>query len=458
MVSAPERTGAQIALEMVQLRRTIDRLEVRFSALAAEFATTEFWDEEGSVSAVDWIRFNCRLTGNAAADRIAVGRLAPAIPSSLEAVESGDIGFAHVAVMVRTAAAVGGTFDEARLLEVARHQSPGKFHFTCLHYRHAADPDGYAEEQARLAENRRLTLTTWEDGSILVNGVLDPVGGATVRTALEPLARRSGARDTRARDRRTADALVELAGGGEQPAQLKVTSSIETLLALAGAPAGELEFSIPVSSRTVERLACDSAVTRVLLGQESVVIDVGRSRRVVSPPVRRALHARDLHCTWPGCERPASMSAAHHVVHWTHGGRTDLDNLVLLCHRHHWMVHEGGWQLVKTDEGILTIPPTASFGPAASGDSEVVAPDGSKVVEDANPERDDGGDREIDAELVSEVRQTGSQRHVREETAEEDTGLERARDVGLEAAEDRVEGREQRDRGVAGVGDRDGDG
>jgi hypothetical protein len=115
-------------------------------------------------------------------------------------------------------------------------------------------------------------------------------------------------------------------------------------------------------------------VTRVLLDSESSVIDVGRAKRVVSGPARRALNARDGSCRWPGCDRPASWSAAHHVVHWVHGGTTDLDNLILLCHRHHWMVHEGKWQLVRSDDGrMLAIPPTVRFGrpaPDVMGDVE----------------------------------------------------------------------------------------
>jgi hypothetical protein len=90
-----------------------------------------------------------------------------------------------------------------------------------------------------------------------------------------------------------------------------------------------MEFSLPVSSKTVERWACDCSVTRVLM-QDSVVIDVGRAKRVVSGPTRRALHARDGHCVWPGCDRPPSWSDSHHLVHWIHGGSTNLDNLVLL--------------------------------------------------------------------------------------------------------------------------------
>jgi hypothetical protein len=142
-----------------------------------------------------------------------------------------------------------------------------------------------------------------------------------------------------------------------QRAHLQVTTSLETLLAMSGAPAAEMEFSLPISARMVERLACDCTVTRILLGSDSAVIDVGRSRRVVSGSTRRALNARDRTCQWPGCERAPSSCDAHHLIYWTRGGTTNLANLVLLCHRHHWMVHDGGWQIARDDSGrILTIP------------------------------------------------------------------------------------------------------
>jgi hypothetical protein len=142
-----------------------------------------------------------------------------------------------------------------------------------------------------------------------------------------------------------------------------VTATIETLKGMAGAAAAEMEFSMPLPSSTVKRLACDCSVARVLLGPDSVPVDVGRSRRVVSATLRKALARRDGHCRWLGCERPASWCDGHHVVHWIDGGETNLDNLVLLCRRHHRMVHEGGWHLIKTADGnIVTIAPTITFG------------------------------------------------------------------------------------------------
>src|SRR5205807_8456775 len=206
-----------------------------------------------------------------------------------------------------------------------------------------------------------------DDGSFFLTGFLDPIGGAVVRSALEPLARTLGKDDHRLRPQRMADALIELAGH-KQKIQMQVTSSIETLLDLTGAPGAESEFSLPISSKTVERWACDCSLTRVLM-QDSVVIDVGRSQRTISGPKRRALVARDKHCQWPGCERPASYCDGHHIVHWIDGGGLELENMALLCQRHHWMVHEGGWQIVKTEtDGLLPVAPTLAFGRARAPD------------------------------------------------------------------------------------------
>jgi len=353
--------SARLHLDLVGLRQEIDRLELRFSQTAAAFAKTRFWDDEGSNSALDWIRFNCRMTSNAAADRLTVGERLANLGQSAQAMEAGEIGFAHLAVMARTADAVADAFDEGRLLQLAKLNSPGKFHYKCLHYRHSVDAKAYADDQERLAEERSLRMSTAEDGCLLVSGLLDPVGGAAVRTALEPLAQSSGQHDDRNREQRYADALVELASGG-RPANIQVTATIETLKGLAGAAAAEMEFSLPISSTSVQRMACDCSVTRILLDQDGVAVDMGRPKRVVSGSLRRALKVRDGHCRWPGCERPASWCHGHHMVHWIDGGDTDLDNLVLLCRRHHRMVHEGGWQLIKTeDQKIVTVGPMQLF-------------------------------------------------------------------------------------------------
>ena len=390
--------GPELAADMTELRRGSDLIELKFSEMAAAFAATNECDAQGSVSPIHWIRLNCHLSGGAAADRVAVGEQVANLSQTTEAMAGGEIGFPHLALIARTASAIaeaGGNapFDEAPLLNKARYSSVGRFRNFCHHMRHAADPEGYAAEQAQGVEARSLSLSTGEGGMVWLRGVLDPEGGAVLRTALEPLARRTGQGDDRKRDKRMADALVELGHHSldsglvpqhaSQRTHLQVTTTLETLLQRDGAPAADLEFSLPISARSVERLACDSNVTRILLGSDSTVIDVGRSRRVISGPTRKALNVRDRGCRWPGCDRPASWTSGHHLVHWIKGGSTDLPNLALLCYRHHWMVHEGRWQLVKSDDGagrapgapfrMLAIPPTLDLFAAARSPGDQAA-------------------------------------------------------------------------------------
>ena len=349
---------------MLRIRGEIEIRELYFCRLAAALEgidlNAEYMTEQ---TTIDWIRHNCRLTQQAASDRVRIGEKLPDMPMSEDALYNGEIGIQHLAVMARTAVAVGGAFEEAKLLPLAKKHSPGKFYFESLHYRHSLRPKEIAAEQAGLMEARALSLSTAEDGCVIVQGILDPVGGAAVRSVLEPLARPTGEHDYRDRPKRLADAFVEVVtAGGKVNVQLQVTSSIETMLGLLGAPGADTEFSLPISSKTVERWACDSSLTRVLM-QDSVPIDVGRAARVIKGPQRRALIARDKHCRWPGSERTASWCDGHHIVHWINGGGLELENMVLLCQRHHWMVHEGGWQVVKTeDESLLPVAPMLVFG------------------------------------------------------------------------------------------------
>ena len=367
------KDGPALASYLMRVQRVSDCLGVKSSQASAAFAETEEYDNQGFVSPIHWIRMNCHMTGGGAADRVAVGQQLENIPESHQSLLDGEIGFAHLAHTARTAQAIEETgtnkpFDELPLLEKARELPVGRFIHFCHHMRHVADPEGFGAEEVAGVEARSMTVTTGEGGMVWVRGVFDPEGAAVLRTAYEPLARRNGKDDDRKRDRRVADAWVELANRsldnallpqrGNQRPHLQVTTTLETLLQHAGAPAADLEFSLPISAKAVERLACDCNITRILLGADSSVIDVGRSKRVITPAQSKGLKVRDKGCRFPGCDRPATYTSGHHLVHWIKGGSTDLPNLVLLCHRHHWMVHEGNWQLVKTDDGnMLAIPP-----------------------------------------------------------------------------------------------------
>src|SRR5947208_8368557 len=149
---------AELASRLLELRQYIDQLELECSQLAAEFNESKHWERQGSNSAIDWMRFHCHMTSNAAADRIAVGERAAEMPESVQAMRAGDIGFAHLTVMARTANAVGEAFNEEQLLQLARDNSPGKFHYKCLHYRHAVNSNQHAQDQADRSEEHTSEL------------------------------------------------------------------------------------------------------------------------------------------------------------------------------------------------------------------------------------------------------------------------------------------------------------
>ena len=81
------------------------------------------------------------------------------------------------------------------------------------------------------------------------------------------------------------------------------------------------------------------------------ILSVGRKTRTIPPPIRRAVAFRDLGCRFPGCS--SRHCDAHHVVHWADGGKTKLSNLVLLCRRHHRMLHKGGFTVRMDDQGTV---------------------------------------------------------------------------------------------------------
>jgi uncharacterized protein DUF222/HNH endonuclease len=188
----------------------------------------------------------------------------------------------------------------------------------------------------------------------------------SLRKACESLARRLGPDDHRTHSQRMADSVGEVVHhamdqgtlprrNGVKP-HVTVTTTLEGLKNELGAPPADVELSLPLSTRTLERIACDSTISRVLLA-DSMVVDVGRATRVVSAPTRRALRQRDNGCRWPGCDRQVNWSTPHHIVAWARGGPTRLHNLVLLCFFHHRLVHEGGWHVVRAGREFRFVPP-----------------------------------------------------------------------------------------------------
>src|ERR1700694_3026462 len=365
---ADYESGTDSRQELLQLELFRHRFELLMSKMAANFASTQIWDEEGYTSPIQWLREEAKLAAGVACQQIGVGLSLESLPLSAEAVERGEIGFGHLALMAETASQYQeGSFDEAAFLEKAKEQNVTRFRKTCLHARHAQDPIGFAEDERRAHEDRFLKLSPQDDGALWLQGWLDPEGGSRLRSALEPLARKSGVGDDRTRQQRLADALVE-ATTRDHHTELVVTCTLETLEGRAGSPAAETEWGGLLSGASVERLVCGGAsLRRMVLDGDGVVIDFGRRRRLLSPQARRALEARDKHCVWPGCDRPPRWCDTHHRREWGLGAPTSVEESALLCGRHHKLRHDGGWQLFRTQAGkwraISPLPPRWSSHP-----------------------------------------------------------------------------------------------
>jgi len=107
----------------------------------------------------------------------------------------------------------------------------------------------------------------------------------------------------------------------------------------------------PIEPATAERLPCTARVQGVLVGRGGKVLSLGRTKRLATRAQRRALKVRDKGiCKFPGCHATTHLDA-HRVRPWSHGGPTDLDNLILLCGRHHTLVHEGGLRIGPAPAG-----------------------------------------------------------------------------------------------------------
>jgi hypothetical protein len=120
---------------------------------------------------------------------------------------------------------------------------------------------------------------------------------------------------------------------------------------------GTLGTGVAITAEAVRRIACDAAIIPIVLGSQSEPLDIGRATRTIPTGIRRAVAARDIGCIHPGCSAPAAWCQTHHVQHWADGGPTALHNLVLLCHRHHWIVHHERWHIEFRDGIPYIIPP-----------------------------------------------------------------------------------------------------
>ena len=359
-------------LDPVALRSLIDRQEAVFST-SVHRAIRRGEHELTGHSPVSWVASRCSMSATSASDRLCVGKEIEELPRVAEAVRNGEIGFQSAAVLCHFRDKLGDkrdVFDEEHWITQARESSVKNLRWVTQHVRYLLDPEGFDHDTEEDYEQRYLYLSPMGN-MFKLDAVLDPDCGAALRSAIDGLSKRLGETDTRKPKQRRADAFTEIVhhalDQGTLPRSNRVRPHITVhttpagLRGELGAAASELQTTGNlVSSKTVQRLACDGMLSRVVKAG-SVVIDVGRATPNVSPAQWRALKARYDTCGWEGCDRPISWTSPHHIEFRCNGGPTTMSNLLPLCHKHHRDVHEGGWQIIRAGEGFKFIPPNRDW-------------------------------------------------------------------------------------------------
>ena len=393
--------SARPSAELVEGVQELQRLKAAAVALEAELlAELDVRDtakrELGWGSTADWYAHLAGTTRRQGKRTVEHARLLTGVrAATLEALAGGTVSPDQAGVIVSALERLPMAEHVRRRGERVLVEEAGRLNATDLHSagRHLArvvDPDGEERRAERELDreergahlHRFLSVSDDGCGGIRVRGRGSVEDGAVLRAALLPLTKPvpdvdpvtcAEQPDPRDHGARTWDALVGLAqhaldtdlpsaGHGARP-RVAVTVDAGTLTG-SGDGMGTTEDGLDLAGSTIRRLACDSDVVRVLLGAEGCVLDVGRTRRLVTPPIWTALVARDHHCAFPGCTRPPVMCHAHHIRHWADGGATSLDNLVLLCGHHHRTVHHSPWQVrLAADRRPEFLPPVKGGRP-----------------------------------------------------------------------------------------------
>jgi Domain of unknown function (DUF222)/HNH endonuclease len=309
----------------------------RWLRLVAEVDRRGYWAAQGARSCAEWLAWRCALTPRSAREHVRVARCLAGLPRIEAAFARGELSYAKARALTRVATAE----SEDDLLELARACTAAQLERTVRAYRRVTTTEARAAQ-----ENASLNVFWNPDGSLEVHGRLAPEDGALLLHALEAARDRlwRGSAEPRpARQASNAEALVAvaeaaLAAGnasrtGAERYQVVVHADAQVLADDDRDGGCELEDGSAVAPETARRLACDATV-----------VHDGRRSRTVPWSLRRALRSRDRGCRFPGCENRRFVDA-HHIHHWAKGGSTHLDNLVLLCRRHHRAVHEGGYRV-----------------------------------------------------------------------------------------------------------------
>jgi uncharacterized protein DUF222 len=355
---------ARVEEDFSELQRACELLEVERLRRLAEIDRRCLYERDGHLSAASWLAKTHKVSWGQAREQVRVARALEEMPETRRALDDGDVSMSAVRVLVSARDADPEKFKEAEheLVEAARIHSISDLARATAFWRQRVERERAVDQEERLRERRRLHASVSFLGMVRVDGDLDPETGETLLTALGAVldseARSREKDDHRSPAQRRADALGEICRqwldrserpnvGGERP-HVTVTVAAD---ALAGDGSAELDHAGPVPVQTARRIACDASVMRVVMSARSEPLDVGRRTPVIPPSMRRAVIVRDRHCRFPGCDRHHTWCDTHHALHWADGGETALSNLLLMCRRHHRMVHRSGGFTLELFDG-----------------------------------------------------------------------------------------------------------
>jgi Domain of unknown function (DUF222) len=371
--SVKELAGALSCLQVAPVAGDIegllalrDRLDSKLSEVLGVFEAEQGWAEDGSLSLTAWLVAHGRRSRKEAHREAVAAKRLSALPVTAAAWAEGVLSSSQVgAVVANVSAEHAGLYaaHEDELTPVLATLSvPGTAAAMRSWRLHAEAATDGTEAPSRPSE---IHLSETLEGRRELSGHLSVEDDAVVEAAM---AAAMGDFDPAlvplpsAAERRAA-ALVEVcrwfldncssvSSASRTRPHVSVVVGVKELA--TGGP-GQLVNGTPVPARTTEWLSCDSELHRIIMSGRSRVLDYGSSVRTISPALWAALVVRDRHCRHPGCDRPPSWCDAHHVVHFSKGGPTRSDNLVLACTRHHHLWHDQGWQLSLAGDGMLTL-------------------------------------------------------------------------------------------------------
>ncbi len=351
--------ASEAPVDAIALRAQMDRLEYVWLRAVRDAETSGVWQAEGYVSCAAWLRDQCRLTHTDAASTVKLARTLDAMPAVAAAFETGTITRRHAQVIshARTPerARAFEPLDET-LADAATTLTVEQLHTVVRHACDTIDTDRGLSHDQQQHQQRAIYLSSLLDGMHALNGTLDPETNEIVRTCLDHyMDQDHTAGDPRSAPQRRCDALAHICHTAmaahhttdhrRNPPHLNVIVDLETIETRGGADlAAHIRIEAthgPLSRATLERIACDCKISRIITDGNSQPLDVGRARRTVTDAQWKALVIRDRGCVEPGCDRPPRWCHAHHKRWWEHHhGPTNLDNLELRCDHHHRNIHQ----------------------------------------------------------------------------------------------------------------------